>query len=148
MELFIFLLIIASGIYWYRKRQAGKVPPYARRPRNDGMSFLDDKLDELAYQLHEEMIKSEKMAQATYLQWKLDKEREKRITLTTGVTLPRSQWREEQDRVFAQLEHSMEQKRQLFLADHRREAETADKVAEVERKTAEAVKKVLDDDTK
>lgn len=144
MELVLIILLIGLGVYWHRRRKRNALPLHAR----GAMSFLDDKLDELAYQLHEEMIKSEKMAQITYLQWKIDQERNKRITLTTGVILPHSQWREEQDRVFATLEHSMEQKRQLFLAAHKREAEKADKVAEMERKTAEAVSKALGDDLK
>lgn len=144
VELTIIILLIGLGVYWYRRRKRKAPSDHTR----GGMAFLDDKLDELAYQLHEEMIKSEKMAQVTYLQWKADKEREKRITLATGVILPRSQWREDQDRVFSALERSMEQKRQLFLAAHRREAEEADKVADMERKTAEAVNKALGDDLK
>lgn len=143
MEWLVFVALIGGGIYWYRKRR-GAVTVSGRR--GTGMACLDGKLDELAYQLHEEKIKSEKLAQITYLQWKADKEREKRITLTTGVTLPRSQWREEQDRVFTALEQSMEQKRQLLLADQRREAETVDKVTEMERRTVEAIRRELGDD--
>lgn len=143
MEILFLILIIGGGIFWYRKRKVR-----INRTESGGMRFLDDKLDELAYQLHEERIRSEKMAQITYLQWKADKERENRITLTTGVTLPRSQWREEQDRVFSALEQSIEGKRQLFLAGQRRETEAAEKAAEVERKTIEAIKKSLEDDTK
>lgn len=145
MEALILLLMIGGGIYWFRKRRQARRDEEARRSGRS-MGFLDDKLDQLAFQLHEEMICSEKMAQATYLQWKADREREKRITLATGVILPRSRWSEEQDRVFLELERGLEQKKQMFLAANRREAETADKVAEMERKTAEAVNKALGDD--
>lgn len=142
METLILLVVIGGGIYWYRKRrQARQHGQYDR-----SMNFLNNKIDELAFQLRDEMIRSEKMAQATYLQWKADREREKRVTLATGVVLPRTQWSEEQDRVFLQLEQSMEQKKQLFLAAHRQEAEAAHKVAEMERKTTEAVNKALGDD--
>lgn len=142
METLVFLLLIGGGIYWYRKRRQAR-----RTTFSDGsMSFLNNKIDELAFQLRDEMIRSEKMAQATYLQWKADREREKRVTLATGVVLPRTQWSEEQDRVFLHLEQSMEEKKRLFLSSHRQEAEAAHKVAEMERKTTEAVNKALGDD--
>lgn len=152
------LLVIIMGGYiaylLYKNRKAGKasisqasyMPP---RPAQYDR-YLDEEINRFAYEIRQEVSLAEKVLQASYMEWKLAQEREKRIYYETGAILPRTQFREKQDAMFQNMERRLETRRQQFLIEHQRAAIEAQQATEMERKTASIIAAVtrLDDDMK
>ena len=149
MELLVIIMAGVIVFLVYKNRKAA-------RSRIDGMPLppehperlsrtLDAEMNRFAFELRQEISLAEKYLQASYLEWRLAREREQRIYNQTGVMLPRTPTRERQDAAFIELERTMEGKRQLLLEHHRQTADEAARVADVERRTADVLAALKDD---
>lgn len=151
------LILIMGGYIVYlllKNRKAGKAsihePSYMPPRPAQYDRHLDAEINRFAYEIRQEISLAEKVMQASYMEWKLAQEREKRVYYETGAVLPRTAFREKQDAMFQDMERKLETRRQQFLIEHQRAAIEAQQATEMERKTASIIAAVtrLDDDMK
>lgn len=152
MELLVIILggVIAYMLYKNRrgKRAAAGYMPYPPEHPSRLIQSLDDDINRFSLEIRNEIALAEKYMQASYMEWRLAREREQRIYMQSGVVLPRTPTRERQDQMFMDMERQLEARRQLFLENHRRETEAANKSADMERRTVEIIKAHLEGDLK
>lgn len=154
MELLVVVLLAVIAYMLYKNRKAkSPAPTFAIYPAEHPSRLsqsLDDEINRFAVDIRSEINLAEKYMQASYMEWRLARERENRIYHQTGVILPRTPTREKQDAYFAELEKKLEGKRQLLIEHHRQEADEASRVLEVERRTATVMSALsaLEADTK
>ena len=88
--------------------------PATQSPARATVDIDRGELDSLQQRLSQLVSESELLMQISYTKWKIDREKERQIYLTHGVTFPETQLRRQQDEFFFRLESRMEQERADF----------------------------------